>query len=198
MRAEDIAHSNISLRHNLDANAVPWRKRVLRLALCGLVALCTIALVSPTQAQAVRGQIPTVTRLVKIYSEYEQRLADAIEHKDTGEVDRLVANDFELRSANNIGTPTPRADWIAQSLKEPSASVSIGQMAVHDYGNIRIVSFAMKRLGVARREPGIAVIDVWVQSGENSVLKVRYAAAQGSASSRIPGESRQPPIDKRY
>lgn len=170
----------------------------MRLALCGLVALCTVALVSPAQAQAVRSQVPTVTRLVKIYSEYERRLADAINHKDTGEVDRLVASDFELRSANNIGVPTPRAEWIAQSLKERSAPILISQMAVHDYGNIRIVSFAMKRLGAARRESGIAVIDVWVQSGENSVLKVRYAAAQGGASSRVPGESRQPPIDKRY
>jgi hypothetical protein len=171
---------------------------MLRLGLCVVVVLSTAALASQVQAQAVRTQIPAVTRLVQIYSEYEQHLADAINHRDIGEIDRLVANDFELRPANNVGVPTPRADWIAQSLKEPSASMSIGQMAVHDYGDIRIVSFVMKRAAAARRERGIAVIDVWMQSGESSILKVRYAAFQVTQSLRIPGESRQQQIDKRY
>jgi hypothetical protein len=171
---------------------------MLRLALCVVAVLCTTALASQGQAQAVRTQIPVVTRLVQIYSEFERRLADGINRRDTGEIDRLVANDFELRSASNIGVPTPRAEWIAQSLKEPSASISIGQMAVHDYGDIRIVSFVMKHAAAARRERGIAVIDVWMQSGESSVLKVRYAAFQVTQSLRIPGESRQQQIDKRY
>jgi hypothetical protein len=42
------------------------------------------------------------------------------------------------------------------------------------------------------------VIDVWMQLGESSVLKVRYAAFQGTQSLRIPGETRQQQIDKRY
>jgi hypothetical protein len=171
---------------------------MLRLSLCVVAALCTVTLAPQVQAQAVRTQIPVVTRLVQLYSDYEQRLADAINRRDTGEIDRLVAKDFELRSANNIDVPTPRADWIAQSLKEPSASISIGQMAVHDYGDIRIVSFVMKRAAAARRERGIAVIDVWMQSGETSVLKVRYAAFQDTQSLRIPGEPRQQQINKRY
>ena len=172
---------------------------MLRLArLSAVVMSCAAALVSPVQAQAVRTQIPTVTRLVQIYSDYEQRLADAFNRRDTAEIGRVVANDFELRSANNIGIPTPRADWIAQSLKEPSASMSIGQMAVHEYGNIRIVSFVMKRSAADRRQRDIAVIDVWMQSGESSVLKVRYAAFQDTRSLHVPGESRQQQIDKRY
>ena len=171
---------------------------MLRLARCVVLVLCTAALASQVQAQTVRTQIPVVTRLVQIYSDYERRLADAINHKDTAEIDRLVADDFELRSANNIGVATPRADWIAQSLKEPSASMSIGQMAVHDYGNIQIVSFVMKRAAGAGRKRGIAVVDVWMQSGENSVLKTRYAAFQDIRSLRVPGETRQQQIDKRY
>ncbi len=157
-----------------------------------VIALCLVA--GCAQAQAVRSQIPVVTRLVQIYSENEQRLADAINRRDTGEIDRLVASDFELRSAANIGTPVPRADWLTQSLSEPAAAVSIGQMAVHDYGNVRIVSFAMTRKGA----PTIAVVDVWMQSGDASVLEVRYAAVQGPGSARVPGEMRRPSIDKRY
>jgi hypothetical protein len=169
-----------------------------RLRVGVMVALCATALASPVQGQAVRTQVPIATRLVQLYSEYEQRLADAIHRKDSGEIDRLIASDFELRSANNIGVPTPRAEWIAQSLKERSAPILISQMAVHDYGNIRIVSFVMKRTAGTRRDRGIAVVDVWVQSGENSILKVRYAAVQGRQSIQVPGESHQEQIDKRY
>ena len=171
---------------------------MLRLARYVALVLCTAALASQVQAQTVRTQIPTVTRLVKIYSDYERRLADAINRKDTGEINRLVADDFELRSANNIGVATPRADWIAQSLKEPSASTLVGQMAVHDYGNIQIVSFVMKRTPAAGRERGIAVVDVWMQSGDSSILKTRYAAFQEPRSPRIPGEAPQQTLKKRY
>ena len=163
-----------------------------------MAVLCTAILTSQVQAQTVRTQIPVVTRLVQIYSDYEQGLADAIIRKDTGEINRLIADDFELRSTNNIGVPTPRAEWIAQSLKEPSASISIAQMAVHDYGNIRIVSFAMKRTAGTRQARGVAVIDVWMVSGESSVLKVRYSAIQRSPCIPVPGESQPQQINKRY
>lgn len=158
------------------------------------VALCLVAPAVPASAQAVRSQTPVVTRLVQIYSDQERRLADAINRKDTGEIDRLVASDFELRPADKIGTPVPRADWLAQLSSEPAAETTIGQMAVHDFGAIRIVSFLMTRAG----NPPIAVVDVWMQSGDASVLKVRYAAAQGSAPVPVPGEIRQPPIEKRF
>jgi hypothetical protein len=39
-------------------------------------------------------------------------------------------------------------------------------MAVHDYGNIRIVSFLMTRTAAASREIAIAVVDVWMLSGD--------------------------------
>lgn len=163
-----------------------------------VAVLYTAVLTSQVEAQTVRTQIPVVTRLVQIYSDYEQRLADAIIRKDTSEINRLIADNFELRSVNNIGVPTPRAEWIAQSLKETPASISIGQMAVHDYGNIRIVSFAMKRTADNRQARGVAVIDVWMVSGESSVLKVRYSAIQRSPSIPVPGESQPQQIKKRY
>jgi len=165
-----------------------------RLARSVAVMLCIA--VPASQAQPVVTRIPTVTRLVQIYADYERRLADAIDRRDSGEIDRLVAADFELRPAGNIGVPVPRAEWIAQSLKEPATAVSIGQMAVHDFGDIRIVSFAMKR-EAAGREPGVAVVDVWLQSGDTSVLKVRYAAAVEKRSRRVPGEMHMPRADKR-
>jgi hypothetical protein len=46
------------------------------------------------------GADPSVTRLVQLYSAYEQRLAEAASRKNNGEFDRLVASDLP---ANNIG-----------------------------------------------------------------------------------------------
>ena len=171
---------------------------MMRLTRNVVVAVCLAVPGPQALAQPVRTQIPVVTRLVQIYADYERRLADAIQRRDSGEIDRLVAADFELRAASNIGVAVPRPDWIAQSLKEPAASVSIGQMAVHDYGDIRIVSFLMKRTEASRPEPGVAVVDVWLQSGESSVLKTRYATVLDNPSGRVPGETRPPQIDKRY
>jgi hypothetical protein len=173
---------------------------VSRLSVSVLVVLALYAAppVAQVQAQAVRAQPPLATRLVQLYSGYERQLAEAVNRKDTMEIDRLLSDDFELWSANNIDVPTVRPDWIAQSLKESPASVSIGEMAVHDYGNIRIVSFVMKRAAVGHKEPNIAVVDVWVQSDKTSVLKLRYAAIQTAHSQLVPGEVRQQQINKRY
>ncbi len=170
---------------------------ISRGARAAVIALTCLA-APAAQAQQARSQPPVLTRLVQFYSDAEQRLAAAINRKDTGEIGRLVADDFELRSAANIGTPVPRADWIAQSFKEAPLSISIAQMAVHDYGNVRIVSFMMTT-NAPGGGPSFGVIDVWTQSGETSVLRARYAAAQPAGSSlRVPGEVRQPQIEKRY
>jgi hypothetical protein len=171
------------------------------LALAGRAALMVlVCLAAPaSQAQQVRSQTPVVTRLVQIYSDNEQRLIAAINRKDIGEIDQLVADDFELRSAANIGAPVPRAAWVARSFKEAPLTILITQMAVHEYGDVRIVSFLMTRTDSPHREAAIAVIDIWTQSGERSLLRIRYAAAQSAASSAgVPGEARQPQIEKRY
>lgn len=172
---------------------------MLRYVLAVLVVSAYLPLlVSQGKAQTVRIQGPLATRLVKLYSDYESRLAEAINRRDDTEIDRLVARNFELRSTNNIATPTPRADWISQLFTEPAAAVSIGGMAVHDYGSVRIVSFLMKRKTADHNLPSVAIIDVWMKSGNTSILKVRYAALQTSSSQLVPGEVREPHINKRY
>ncbi len=173
---------------------MPGRAAMSHCVRSAVIALTLVAVGSQAQGQTVRSQLPVVTRLVQVYSENEQRLADAVNRRDSREIDRLLASDFEFRSAGSIGTPVPRADWLAQALKEPSAAVSIGQMAVHDYGTIRVVSFLMTRTGA----PAVAVVDVWMELGDASVLKVRYAAVQAPGSAPVPGDTRQQPIEKRY
>ena len=58
-----------TFRHNPDVATTKTgcrRIAMLRLARCVVLVLCTTALASQVQAQAVRTQIPVVTRLVQI------------------------------------------------------------------------------------------------------------------------------------
>jgi hypothetical protein len=71
-------------------------------------------------------------------------------------------------------------------------------MAVQDFGTVRIVSFLLTRTTAVGAPAAFGVVDVWAQSDGLSVLKVRYAAARGSASEPVPGEVRQPQIEKRF
>jgi hypothetical protein len=145
-------------------------------------------------AEAQIGRVPVPTRLVQTYTDLERHLADALDRRDSGEVDKLVAPDFELRSAAHPGTPTPRANWLAQSFKEPAVPSTLEQMAVHDYGSIRVVSFLWKKSGEAARD--IMVVDVWMASGETSILKTRYAAIVTGGN--VPGDAPPAPFNKRF
>lgn len=165
------------------------------LTMLAVVALLTVPPMA--RAQMVNFRVPLVTRLVKIYAGYERRLAEAINSKSTAEINRLVGQDFELLSVDNMNAPTLRADWIDQSLREPAASISIGDMSVYNYGSIRVVNFVMTR-EVSGHKSKVAVIDVWKHSGKTSVLKLRYAGIQPTHPQAVPGEVRQKKINKRY
>lgn len=152
-------------------------------------------LVSQRMAQAMRIRASLPTRLVKLYSNYHSRLAEAINRKDHAAIDQLAARNFKLRSAHNIATPIPRTDRISQLLTKPATSVSIGGMDVHNYGSIRFISFVMKRDAANHNLSSAAIIDVWMKSGNKSILKVRYAAFQAPSSQLVPGGVREPHIN---
>src|SRR5262245_33301757 len=110
--------------------------------------LAAVAFSAPAQ-DAAPGRVPTVTRLVKMFSELENTLGATLQRADAAGVDKLVAEDFELRVASMPGNPTPRAEWIRLSLGKASP-YRIEQMAVHDFGNVCVVSFLQATEGKAR------------------------------------------------
>jgi ketosteroid isomerase-like protein len=146
------------------------------------------------------GRIPTVTRLVKLFLELEGALAAGVRSGNATAVDGMVADDFELRVASMPGNPTPRAEWLRLALDKPGPSFRIEQMAVHDFGEVAIVSFLEAAMAGEKRDAtrDIATVDVWKRSGETWKLAVRYAGPAGSHGFAIPGASMQPPIEKRY
>jgi hypothetical protein len=138
-------------------------------------------------------RVPTVTRLVLLFSKLESELASAVQRGDAVAIDRMLADDFELRSGAMPGTPTPRAEWIRQSKR--TAGGSIGQMAVHDYGAAAVVSYAWR----PAPHHEVFVVDVWRKAGDAWKLSVRYAGPGGDLKFPIPGAVLEAsPIEKRY
>jgi ketosteroid isomerase-like protein len=162
--------------------------------------LLGVALPAVAGEGAATARVPTVTRLVKIFLELEGELAAGLRGGNAAAVERLLADDFELRVASMPGNPTPRAEWLRLALGKPGPAVSFEQMAVHEYGDTAIVSFLQVPLAKASRDPtrDIATVDVWKRAGEGWSLAVRYAGPAGRRDFAIPGASNEPPVDKRY
>lgn len=137
-------------------------------------------------------RIPTVTRLVQIFSTLESELMTAVQKGDSTAIDKMLADDFELRSGAMPGTPTPRAEWLRHSHGQVAAPIE--QMAVHDYGTTAVVSYLWKRGG----RHDIFTVDVWGKSGDAWKLSARYTSPAGDRRFIIPGVVLEGlPIEKR-
>ena len=164
------------------------RSRRLRCltASLGVVALA-VASVAAGQAS---GRIPTVTRLVKVFSELETRLTTAAHAQDEAALAAMLDPAFELREGAAPGTPVPREEWMRLARASPPAPPRLAQMAVHDFGAIATVSFAD-----ATATPARFVVDVWQREGDAWKLAVRYQAELTIAKSRA---QKRPRIEKKY
>lgn len=153
----------------------------------------------PVFAEGV-GQIriPTVTRLVQQFTALESSLIESVGKQDSAALQRMLADDFEMRVGAMPGTPTPRAEWIRLSVKEPAAMSGIEQMAVHDYGNIAVVSFFGRR-DTDGAKGDLFIIDVWTRSPGSWKLSTRYAGPAGDRRFVVPGAATgAPTIEKKY
>lgn len=135
---------------------------------CLTIAVAIGAFASASSAQTPPGgRIMTVTRQVAQFSQQELALADALHSADQPTTDRLLAADFEVRDSSAPGQPTPRAQWIASKHSDAVAE----QMAVHDYGDVALVSFVNRTYKPAS---AAFVVDVWHKLGADWQLAVRY------------------------
>jgi hypothetical protein len=135
------------------------------------------------------GAAPSPTRNVVTFTALEKNWIEAVQKHDTHALDTILAPNYELRSANTPGVPTPRADSLKQSLELPPFQSSIGQMAVHEYGDMMVVSFMWKI--AAPQGSGLAqnvfVVDTWKRVGDSWQVLVRYASPVGTDAAAVPG-----------
>jgi hypothetical protein len=158
------------------------------------------ALAAGAAEDPARTRIPTVTRLVKLFAEREGALATALQNGNAAAVEKMLDGDFELRAGWIPGSPTPRDQWIALSTGKPASAYQIEQMAVHEYGEIAVVSFLQAAMSgnLRNRDGDIFTVDVWKRAADTWTLAVRYASPAGSSAFAIPGASTEPPLRKRY
>jgi ketosteroid isomerase-like protein len=164
----------------------------------------SVCFTSPVAADDAAGRVPTVTRLVKIFSMLENDWSDAVRQRNTAVVEKMVAPDFEMRTAAAPGVPIPRADWMRQSMIDPSFASHTEQMAAHDYGNVVVVSFLWNVDATAGGDAAASVaarffvVDTWMQDGGNWRIGARYVAP-ATSDARVPGLPRDiSEIPKKY
>lgn len=160
----------------------------LRHWIVAVVALLAL----PVFAQPVQHStgVPTVTRLVKQFSDLERGLADKARAKDASALDAALDPSFEMRIGSAPGSPIPRDAWIQQMRAASLGSSRIEQMAVHDFGTVAVVSF-VERDGEASSH---FIVDCWKRDGDVWKLAVRYASDASARGMKLPGST----IDKRY
>jgi len=166
------------------------------IATLGLAVVCSAVIVDPAASQTpATGRVPTVSRLVMLFTEQETRLAERVAARDEAGAGNLLTDDFELRASSQPGRPVPRADWMRQSLQSPGPVAAPTQMAVHDLGSVAIVSFLQR----VDSKTNLLVVDVWRRAGDEWKLAIRYAAPAGLSNVPIPGVPPEAPeIPKRY
>lgn len=161
------------------------------LLLSGLLSLC-LGLVYADEAPAYR--IPSLTRLVQLFANLEATLSDAQAKGDAAILANLLGERFEMRIASRPGEPVPRAEWLKNS-KSQGLIGQPEQLAVHDYGELAVASFLLKR------EPGhsaVFIVDVWRRTAETWKLDTRYVA--NASADVLPAMlvPTTPPLQKRY
>jgi hypothetical protein len=171
--------------------------RALSLAI-GIAAFSLLPLfasrASAADERPTGGQVPTVTRLVKLFLEREGAVSDAIHKGDAQSLAGQVTDDFEMRTGARAATPVPRSEWMRDVLRTRDGGDGIGRMAVHDYGTLAVVSFTM-----TAKAGAIFVVDLWRGQGDSWKLAVRYASPVGAPQFALPGASTsEPEVPKKY
>lgn len=166
--------------------------------LCLLIAASAPSFAAEPPTKVTRT-IPTVTLLVKTFSELEGDWIDAVQAKDRTAIDNLLAPNFEVRTAAAPGQPTPREESIKHALQQAPFASQLGQMAAHEFGDVVIVSFLWK-LEVTKSNSlaqQIFVVDTWKKIDGKWQVMVRYASPSAAPAKAVPGAETGEPVIKK-
>ena len=180
---------------------------------CRRVAFATFALLGlalPAIAQPAgdKSRIPTLTRLVKVFSELETTLNARIGAREMPALEQMLDPGFELRDAATPGTPVAHDDWVRRAVTAPVLDARVEQMAVHVFGTVTLVSF--REITTAPLPGGAPkqrfIVDCWIRAGDSWKLTIRYVSDTPSPTAALPSPAPLPwkretpskPVEKRY
>jgi hypothetical protein len=164
------------------------------------VIFLLLTCVTTVNSAPISGNNPRIlqlTRTVKIFSELETELIDALKTNNQDKLKGLLAEDFEMRQASKPDNPIPYADWLKNSLAEASNyTADIKQMSVHDLKQTAIVNFLWLP---ADNGQVFFIVDIWRQNGKNWQLAIRYLSSIQDTNAKIPGfVQNEVEIEKKY
>jgi hypothetical protein len=120
------------------------------------------------------GATETLTRSAGKYQDLEMQLIRALEDKSQDALDRILAEDFEVWSAERT-EPTSRQDWTRAGFTARVRSSRVRQITVREFGDTAVVSFLLERqLTAAGVTSTLFVVDVWNAAANR--LSVRYVS----------------------
>jgi hypothetical protein len=159
-----------------------WFDRVV-LAAAGTVLISAAAWAAePAEAPPPARRVVTMTRFMKIFSQHEYDLIDAVRGGDKAMLDRLLPEEFEQRNAASPGSPVPRDEWLKANELQGNGPALVSELAVHDRGELAIASFRLKL-----KERELFIVDVWRRKGADAYeLLTRYAAPAAPAPAAAP------------
>ncbi len=168
--------------------------------LAAVLAACCVAALAPGQAaaQSAGHRVMTMTRGVSVFGKAETELVEVMKSHDAEAIDRIVGIEFEQRSASAPSMPVPRGDWIDQAAVEFAHSAGMRDMAVHEYGDVAVVSFTWGR---DRPQAPAFVVDVWRRKTADDPWQIvsRYVSPlpqvahkrRGAASAPVPVDTKK-------
>ena len=127
-------------------------------------------------SSGIRKQIGTPTRHVVIFTELETQLLDAATHKDRAKLDELLADDFQLWTAEHAADPVDREQWIEMALASRDRAGLVRDVSVNVGSEMAIVSFVLAlKPGTSAKD--MFLVDVWTRRADTWQLSARYACS---------------------
>jgi hypothetical protein len=140
-----------------------------------LVSVTIAGAQGPTPG-SIRKQIGTPTRQVALFTDLETQLSAGAAHKDQTTLDRLLADDFQLWTADHPSDPVGRDQWMEQALSASGPAGVVHEMNVHMEGEVAIVSFLLTpQTSTSASSHALFLVDVWTKQANTWQLATRYA-----------------------
>jgi len=154
---------------------MPFRPLRDALLACACAAL-TSASAQSRLPPGVDGRPPavaTATRSVAHYLDLERALAAALREHRRDAAARMLAPEFELRSAESLDAVAAPA-WLDAQMRARATAAVVRDLAVHELGDLAVVSFFLDGAPGRRAATTLYVVDVWKQA--DARLSARYEA----------------------
>jgi Domain of unknown function (DUF4440) len=151
-----------------------------------VIFLFALSLSASPQDQAKGQPVAPNTKLQIFFSELETQWLQADQDKDQAAVNRIVADNFHLRTPTPPGNPIPRAEWLLGVFGRRVLSFQIRQLTVREVASqIAVVSFVETETyqqSATPRTQDHFVVDVWINNGNGDSWRCtdRYSSDLGA------------------